>query len=173
MKKIIVGVMWPGVAASKSDLENAYEIWKFCAEKNRVTLTGWRNEWVMEEALRGAKEWDWLTIGVLPSDDRTTFSKYIDIPICTNMRSWRNYINVLSSDIIVACGIDHGTSSEISLAIKPWKKIILVWLYEEANNFFKKLAPTQVCIVTDYVQAIKILEQEINTIQTSSLPTIH
>jgi hypothetical protein len=35
------------------------------------------------------------------------------------MRSGRNYINVLSSDIVIACGMNHGTASEVSLAIKP------------------------------------------------------
>lgn len=118
----------------------------------------------MNEALRWAKEFDWLTIWILPSDDETTFSEFLDIPICTNMRSGRNYINVLSSDIIIACWIDHWTSSEISLAIKPQKKIILVGLYEEANLFFKKLAPNQIYIVKNFSEAIEFLKQELSIV---------
>lgn len=150
--------MWPWVEATKIDLKNAYEIWKFSALSSYITLTWWRKEWVMNEALRWAKENWWLTIWILPTDEKETFSDFLDIPICTNMRSWRNYINVLSSDIVVACWINHWTSSEISLAIKPWKKIVLVWLHKEANDFFLKLSPDQVFIAKDHIEAIKIIK---------------
>lgn len=161
MKKI-VGIMGPGEEASKKDLENAYNIGKFCASNNWVILTGGRNEGVMNEALRGAKENNGLTIGILPNDDKKTFSKYLDIPIVTNMRSGRNYINVLSSDIVISCGMNHGTSSEISLAIKPGKKIIIVGATNKANDFYKELAPKQVIIAKDYKEATKILEKELS-----------
>lgn len=159
MKKII-WIMWPWLGASEKDLKNAFEIWKFSALNWFVTLTWWRKDWVMNEALKWAKQNWWFTIWILPSDEKETFSEFLDIPIITNMRSWRNYINVLSSDIVVVCWIDHWTSSEISLAIKPWKKIILVWLYDEANVFYKKLAPNLVFISNDYNDAINILKRE-------------
>ena len=159
--KTIIGIMGPGSDAKETDLQNAYKIGSFCGKNGLVTLTGGRNEGVMNEALKGAKEAGGLTIGILPSDDPSTFSKYLDIPICTNMRSGRNYINVLSSKVIVACGIDHGTSSEISLAIKPGKTIILVGLHKEANEFFKKLAPEQIHIVNNAEEAIELLKNEI------------
>ncbi len=161
MVKTIVGIMGPGSNASSLDLNNAYEIGKFCASKGWITLTGGRNEGVMYEALRGAKENGGLTLGILPSDDKTTFSEYLDIPICTNMRSGRNYLNVLTSDLVVVCGIDHGTSSEVSLSIKPGKKVILVGLFEEANNFYEKLAPNQITIVKDYKEAIEKIKKEL------------
>jgi len=87
---------------------------------------------------------------------RATFSEYI--PISTNMRAGRNYINILSSDIIVVCGMGWWTSSEVSLAIGPWKKVILVWTYKEANDFYKKLAPNQIFVVTDFNEAIKVIK---------------
>lgn len=159
--KTIVGVMGPGSNASDTDLKNAYEIGKFCASKGWVTLTGGRDKGVMNEALKGAKENNGLTVGILPNDDKETFSQYLDIPICTKMSSGRNYLNVLSSDIVVACGMDHGTSSEVSLSIKPGKKVILVGLFEEANKFYKKLAPNQMFVVESYKEAIEILEKEL------------
>ncbi len=159
MTKKIVGIMGPGSKATNKDLKNAYNIGKFCAEKDWVTLTGGINKGVMNEALKGAKENGGLTIGILPNDEKNNFSKFLDIAICTNMRSGRNYINVLSSDIVVACGLDSGTSSEISLAIKPKKKIILVGLTKEADNFFKKLAPEQIYCVNNYISANKILAE--------------
>jgi hypothetical protein len=158
---VIVGVMGPSSNAKDVDLKNAYEIGKFCAKKKWVTLTGGRNIGVMDEALKGAKENGGITVGILPSDEKESFSRFIDVPIITNMKSGRNYINVLSSDIVAVCGIDSGTSSEVSLAIKSGKKVILVGLYEEANIFYKKLAPEQIFCVKESSEAIKILEENL------------
>ncbi len=156
MKKII-GIMG-ATKASEKDLVNSYELGKYCAEKGYATLTGGLKYGVMNEALKGAKEQGGITIGIMPTDDRTEFSEYVDIPIVTTMKAGRNYIEILTSDIIIACGISAGTSSEISLAIKPKKKIILVGLSEEVNNFYRNLAPNQVFIAKDYQETITILE---------------
>ena len=53
-------------------------------------------------------------------------SEYIDIPILTGMGNARNCINVLSSDIVVACPGGAGTLSEIALALKTNKTVILL-----------------------------------------------
>lgn len=156
MKKVI-GIMG-ATNANETDLINAYELGKYCAKKQYVTLTGGLKYGVMHEALKGAKENGGITIGIMPTDDKKEFSEYTDIPIITTMKSGRNYIEILTSDIIIACGISVGTSSEISLAIKPKKKIILVGLSEKANNFYKDLAPNQIFIVKDYKEAIILLE---------------
>jgi uncharacterized protein (TIGR00725 family) len=151
--------MWWWEKASKNDLENSYQIWKFCAENNFVTLTGWRNVWVMNEWLRWAKENWWLTVWILPNDDKKTCSEYLDIPIFTNMRSWRNYINALSSDILVVCWIELWTSTEVSLWLKAWKKVILIWCFDEANIFYKKIWWNNIYISKNYNNAIKILSE--------------
>lgn len=158
MRKII-GIMG-ATKASEQDLINAYELGKYCAKNEYIILTGGLKYGVMDEALRGAKENGGLTLAIMPTDDREEFSKYADIPIITTMKAGRNYIEVLTSDIIIACGISAGTSSEISLAIKPKKKIILVGLSEETNNFYKNLAPNQVFVAKDYKEAIAILENK-------------
>ena len=131
--KKIIGVMGPGLDATEEDLVNSYEIGKYAAQNNYVTLTGGIATGVMNEALRGAKEYGGLTIGILPNHDKSTASKYLDIPICTDMGQARNYINILSSDIIVACGISSGTSSEISLALRMGKLVILTGATESTN----------------------------------------
>lgn len=156
MKKVI-GIMGP-TAAREQDLNNAYELGKYCAEKGYVTLTGGLKYGIMNEALRGAKENGGLTIGIMPTDNKEEYSRYADIAIVTTMRAGRNYIEILTSDIIIACGIGAGTSSEISLAIKPKRKIILVGLDDICNDFYKKLAPNQVFLAKDYIEAIKLLE---------------
>lgn len=114
----------------------------------------------MNEALKGAKENGGLTIGIMPTDDKEEYSKYVDIPIVTTRKAGRNYIEILTSDTIIACGIAAGTSSEISLAIKPKKKMVLVGLDEYVNNFYKNLAPNQVFLAKDYKEAIRILNNK-------------
>lgn len=160
MKKII-GVMGPGKKATSIELKNAYEVGKFCAKQSWVILTGGLKDGVMNEALKGAKENGGLTLGILPGDDKKYFSEYLDIAVPTNMRSGRNYINALSSDIVIACGMGAGTSSEISLSIKSGKKVILVGLFDEANLFYQKLGNEQVFIAKDFIQAIELLKKEL------------
>ena len=54
---------------------------------------------------KGARVAKGLTIGILPTKDRAFISEAVDIPIITDMGSARNNINVLSSDVVIACGV--------------------------------------------------------------------
>lgn len=150
--------MGPGIEAKESEVENAHKLGILIAQKGWITLTGGRNIGVMDAALKGAKEAQGLTIGILPSDDQTTFSNALDIPIITNMRSGRNYLNVLSSDIIIACGMNTGTASEVSLALQSEKSVILLNTNKEAGVFFTKLKKNLVYIAETPQNAIKIAE---------------
>src|SRR4028119_1144630 len=116
MKKIIIGVMGPGEQATATDLQNAYELGKLIAQQGWVLLTGGRNVGVMDAANTGAKAANGLTVGILPTADPSGISKAIDIPIFTDMGNARNNINVLSSDVVIACGMGAGTASEVALA---------------------------------------------------------
>ena len=55
------------------------------------------------------------------------------------MGSGRNIINILTSRMVVACGMGPGTASEVSLAIKEKKKIILIHAGQKAEDFFMTL----------------------------------
>lgn len=126
MTKPIIGVMGPGEGASLEDINNTCELGKLIAEQNWILLTGGRNVGVMDAASKGAQEAGGLTVGILPSKDKSDASKHLDIAIATGMGSARNNINVLSSDAIVACGTGAGTTSEIMLALKAKKPVILL-----------------------------------------------
>ena len=76
-------------------MQVVYEIGKNLAQKGYVVLTGGLNVGVQNEGLKGAKSEKGLTVGILPFNEPNKFSEYIDIPIITNMRSGRIYINVL------------------------------------------------------------------------------
>ncbi|MGA1867247.1 MAG: TIGR00725 family protein [bacterium] len=125
MKKIIIGVMG-GSSVDDNDLRGAYELGRLIAKEGWVLLNGGRSCGVMEFSAKGAKDAGGLTIGILPDNTRAGISRYIDIPILTGIGDARNYINILSSDIVIACKGAAGTISEIALALKNMRPVILL-----------------------------------------------
>lgn len=147
--------MGPGSKATAADLQNAYQLGQLIAQQGWVLLTGGRNVGVMDAASLGAKAVNGLTIGILPTDSTDAISEAVDIAIITHMGDARNNINVLSSDVVIACGIGAGTASEIALALKASKKVILLNNNEQSKGFFKNLSPEDVYIVESSSEAIK------------------
>ena len=72
-----------------------------------------------------------------------------------------NYINVSSSNLVIAIGSDVGTISEISLSLVKSnnKKVILVGALDDANNLFTKLRPNNVFIAKDYNECIDLFDK--------------
>lgn len=126
MAKTIIGVMGPGEGATDKEKSIATELGQQIPTNGWTLLTGGRNAGVMHAASKGAKQAGGLTIGILPSSDRKGMSKFVDIPICTGIGSARNNINILSSDVVVVCGTGAGTTSEVMLALKSQKPLILL-----------------------------------------------
>ncbi|WP_354636255.1 TIGR00725 family protein [Planktothricoides raciborskii] len=162
MKKTIVGIMGPSLGATEINLKNAYKLGKLIAENGWVLLTGGRKSGVMDAASLGAKSANGLTIGILPEADTQNISDAVDIAIVTGMGSARNSINVLSSDVVIACGIGAGTVSEIALAIKANKPVILLNNEPESQVFLQYLSPKNVMIVTAPEEAIAQVRQLLN-----------
>ena len=124
-KHMIIGVMGGG-QVKQADADDAFRLGRLIAQHGWVFLNGGRNCGIMEASARGAKQAGGLTIGILPDEDTAGASDAIDIPIVTGMGSARNAINVLSSDIVVACSGGAGTLSEIALALKAGKTVVLL-----------------------------------------------
>ena len=159
MKKIIIAVMGPGAKAKAADLRNAYQLGQLIAQRGWVLLTGGRNMGVMDAASHGAKATNGLTIGILPTDDPNSISEAVDIAIITDMGNARNNINVLTSDVVIACGMGAGTASEIALALKGNKKVILLNDNEQSKLFFKDVLPQNIYVVDNPSEAIKTAEE--------------
>lgn len=162
MRKIIVGVMGPGEQATAIDLQTAYELGKLVAQQGWVLLTGGRNVGVMDATSQGAKSANGLTIGILPGSHAGGVSAAVDIAIITGMGNARNNINVLSSDVVIACGVGTGTVSEIALALKADKKAILLNQSRESRAFFKCLSPQNLYIVDTPSEAIETVAAILN-----------
>jgi len=154
MAKIIIGVMGPGDGATETEVKYATELGKRIAGEHWVLLTGGRNLGVMEAASKGAQESDGLTVGVLPTEDRRQMSNYVDIPICTGMGSARNNLNVLSSDVIVACGSGAGTASEVMLSLKAGKPLVLLHPSKSLLAFIEELPQSKPAIANSPKQAL-------------------
>ncbi len=138
MHRIIIGVMGPG-QATRPVRQLAYQLGKAIAAEGWVTLSGGRNAGVMDEVNRGAKDGGGLTIGILPGVRINKVSEYVDIPIMTGMGSARNNINILTASVVVACGLGAGTASEVALAIKAGKPVILLGIDAQSVSFFQQL----------------------------------
>lgn len=123
--RVVVGVMGGG-QADEAGLAAAYRLGQLIAAQGWVLLNGGRRAGIMEASARGACEAGGLTIGILPDDDHRHRSPFIQVPILTGMGSARNYINALSSDVMVACAGGAGTVSEVALALKHGRPVILL-----------------------------------------------
>ncbi len=132
--------MGPGDSATSNNLENATKLGRLIAQNNWHLLTGGRNVGVMDAASKGAQKAGGLVIGILSSSDKTGASEHLDISICTGMGSARNNINVLSSDVVVTLGTGAGTTSEIMLALKTQKPLVLLNPTESLINFIDSLS---------------------------------
>ncbi|MDY0087417.1 MAG: TIGR00725 family protein [Coriobacteriia bacterium] len=123
--RTVIGVMGGGHAdATTASL--AREIGSRIASQGWVLLTGGRDCGVMAAASAGAAEAGGLVIGVLPGDDFTGVSPGVDIAIPTGMGQARNAINVLASHVVVALPGGAGTISEIALALKSGRQVVVV-----------------------------------------------
>ncbi len=125
MRRTIIGVMG-GCDGEPRTLTNAYELGKLIAARGWVLLNGGRPTGVMDASARGAREAGGLTIGVLFDGERDAASEHLDLVLPTGMGAARNAINVLSSDVVVACRGQGGTLSEIALALRFGRPVVLL-----------------------------------------------
>jgi uncharacterized protein (TIGR00725 family) len=158
MRKFIVGVMGAGEEATAGDLSMALKLGELIARQGWVLLSGGRRAGVMQEVNRGAKLVEGsLTIGILPNA-LAAVSEFVDVVIITDMGQARNNINALSSQVVVACGAGGaGTASEIALAIKAGKPVILLATDESSKTFFQRLSHDKIFIAETPEQVIQII----------------
>lgn len=146
-RRPVAGIM--GAAdATPERLADAERLGELLAADGWIVLTGGRPFGVMEAASRGAKRVTGsLTIGILPTADEVP-SAFIDVAIRTDLGHGRNNVNVLSSDVVFACGVEGpGTASEVALALKNGRPVVLVAPSDSARAFFAELGAGRVHIV--------------------------
>lgn len=138
-RKFVIAIIGTG-----SDVEpavsKARELGRLVAENDWVLVTGGRNKGVMKAANRGAKQANnCLNIGII-NNRVVEISPDVDVAIVTDIGEARNNIIVLSADIVIACGVDDaGTASEVSLALKAGKPVIVIGADDPAREFFARI----------------------------------
>ncbi len=125
MRRTVVGVMG-GTEADAATAALARELGRLIAGRGWVLLSGGRPSGVMQASVTGAREAGGLTVGVLYGDDRDDAAAGLDLVIPTGLGAARNVVNVLASDVVVACRGTGGTLSEIALALRFGRPVVLL-----------------------------------------------
>jgi uncharacterized protein (TIGR00725 family) len=160
MRRRVVGVMGAGDGAADVDCANAYQLGQRIAQRGWALLTGGRDAGVMRAANAGARQVpDSLTIGILPRASSAA-SPDVDVVIRTDLGNGRNNVNVLSSDVVVACGRGGpGTVSEVALAVKVGKPVLLLAPDDLTRQFFLDLSHGGVQIADTVEAAVDVLDR--------------
>ena len=139
MRKPVIGVMG-GSKATTGVEAMARELGRLIGERGWILLSGGRNCGVMAASSAGAKKAGGLVIGILPDTTRAKAAPDLDVAVLTGLGDGRNLINVLSSDVVVACPGALGTLSEVVLALKHDKRVILLGfdLGRDFDKFHKR-----------------------------------
>jgi len=153
----IIGVMGPGASATERDARDAFRLGELLAAEGWVVLSGGRNRGVMDAVSRGARHAGGLVVGVLPGATPDDASDALDVAIVTGMGEARNNVNVLSSSVVVACGMCAGTASEVALAIKAGKRVVLLGASGAAIAFFRELDDRAVAVAATPDDAVAIV----------------
>jgi uncharacterized protein (TIGR00725 family) len=158
MRTPVIGIMG-ATHPSPHHLALARDLGRRIAEAGWILLSGGRNAGIMDAASAGAKEIPGsLTLGILP-DATGDVSPHVDVAVFTDLGSARNNVNVLTSDVVVACGVEGaGTASEVALALKAGKTVVLLACHEAAATFFQGLAPGEVAVVADVEPALAAIK---------------
>ncbi len=159
-KTVVIGVMGPG-EASVNDETAAFKLGEWIAHHGWITLTGGRASGVMDMACKGARTKKGITIGILPDSNPKGMSPNVLIPIFTDMGSARNNINVLTSDVVIAIAFKPGpgTVSEMALALKADKPLVILTPDTHLSGLFKQLGPNQSRIARSLEEAMELTEQ--------------
>ncbi len=122
--KRYISVIGAGVATER-ELSLAYAVGQAVAEAGHILICGGMGG-VMEAVAHGSAEAGGLSIGILPTDDRAAGNPYLTASVPTGLSHGRNYLVVKSGDGVIAIGGGAGTMSEIGLAMKLGRPIVLL-----------------------------------------------
>jgi len=137
----ILGIVGGGAGTAPPDSETyelAAAVGRAAASRGALVLCGGRGG-VMEGAARGAREAGGRSIGILPGlESEEGANPYIDCAVYTGLGDGRNYVNVRTSDAVIALAGEAGTLSEIALALKTGVPVVYLkaWDFLHAQTAF-------------------------------------
>jgi uncharacterized protein (TIGR00725 family) len=116
--------------ADERELQLGRGVARLLAQAGAVIVTGGLGG-VMEAACEGAGLGGGLSIGLLPGTDRSAANPHVGIAVATGLGQGRNLLVVQTADAIVAIGRSPGTLSEIALAARLGKPVVLLASYSD------------------------------------------
>jgi uncharacterized protein (TIGR00725 family) len=119
-----VAVVGSGTATGEL-YEKARTVGRLVAERGGTLVCGGLSG-VMEAAARGTTEAGGAAIGILPDENRRRQNSYLTYAVATGTGQARNLAVVCSGDVVIAVGGEYGTLSEIGLARKVGRPVVVL-----------------------------------------------
>jgi uncharacterized protein (TIGR00725 family) len=168
MRKLQIAVLGSSKAiCSKRQYQLAQGVGEEIAKLGAITVTG-GGHGVMEAAMKGAKRYGGLTLGILPWEKMIHFNKYCDVIVATGIGFSRDSINLNSCDGAILVGGGAGTLNEATYA---YIEDIPIVALTPSGGLAKKISGTyldsrrteKVIPSQEPTEAIKKLMKAINT----------
>lgn len=112
--------------------ETAELLGRLIAEQGHILICGGLGG-VMEAVCCGARQAGGVTLGILPGG-KIDANRYVGIAVATGMGHARNVIIIKSCDAVIALPGEHGTLSEIALALKMNRPVISLGSWDIAGT---------------------------------------
>jgi uncharacterized protein (TIGR00725 family) len=138
---IYVAVVGSGVATDEL-YERAREVGRLVAERGATVVCGGLSG-VMEAAARGATEAGGTAVGILPDEDRRRQNGYLTYSVATGAGQARNLAVVCSGDVVIAVGGEYGTLSEIGLARKVGRPVVVLEGWDLGEHVIARSSPRE------------------------------
>jgi uncharacterized protein (TIGR00725 family) len=119
-------------------------------------VTGGRPAGVMQAAMRGAKSAGGFSLGIIPSADPRDAAPECDAVVPSGLGEARNVLVALSCDVVIACGMNAGTASEVSFALAAHRAVVLLAPDSYVSDFFQRIGGSLVSVATDAEEAISL-----------------
>ena len=120
----------------------AEEVGRLLAERGCTVVTGGGGE-VMAAACRGAKAAGGTTIGILPGERHGDANQWVDHVVATGIGHARNLAVVASGAAVIAVGGSWGTMSEIALARRLGRTVVILEPGLELPGVMRAATPTE------------------------------
>jgi uncharacterized protein (TIGR00725 family) len=120
-----VAVVGPGTDVGTDLLAAAREVGRLLAGAGAVVVTGGLGG-VMAAAAAGAAEVGGTAVAILPGEDRAAASAGHTVVVATGLGEMRNALVVRSTDAVVAVGGSWGTLSEVALARRTGRPVVVL-----------------------------------------------
>jgi uncharacterized protein (TIGR00725 family) len=111
----------------------------------------------MAAAARGAARGGGLSIGLLPSEDEHNVAPELTVALATGLGEARNAVLARSCHAMVVCGMNAGTASEVALALKAGKPVVLLRPERTTEEFVRLLSAGEVNVAADAEAVLALL----------------